>query len=325
MAVEYSVLPYTVRGERERETMGAAGASAARPPLGAVCLRSRAPVRVCGSASVRVAVEYCHIRCGERERETMGAAGAAAARPPLGAVCLRSRAPVRVCASASTSASGGSRRSPYVVLGVDPSADKRAVKAAFRKVALKVHPDVNPSPDAAVRFQEAKDAYELLSDAARRKEYDVRGYRGDFYGGRGAATTGASGRGKAAGAGAAGAAGAREAEEPFYSFGDFWRDVTGDLERMEGKQRKRQGAKDSKAKDEPLSLWEELAALGEEFVEFLEESVPEGKADEDSAGGVAQPKGERRRKTDARGGQPRKPEFDVDAELERMKRDMGLS
>ena len=90
---------------------------------------------------------------------------------------------------------------------------------------------------------------------------------------------------------------------------------------MEGKQRKRQGAR---AKDVPLSLWEELAALGEEFVEFLEESVPEGKAKEGNAGDVAQPKGERR-KTDTGGGRPKKPEFDVDAELERMKRDMGLS
>ena len=216
------------------------------------------------------------------------------------------------------SGSGGARRSPYVVLGVDPSADRKAVKQAFRKVALKVHPDVNPSPDAAARFQEAKDAYELLSDEQARRDYDARGY--------GNAAAGAAGRGAGGPTPARPQARAQAPPEDFYSLGDFWRDVTGDLERLDEK--KRRGGAGSGA-GVPLSLWEELAALGEELVEFLEDSAPDGKA-KGQADAPSPGAGAKRATGRAAGAAPphttaRKPAFDVDAELEKMKRDMGLS
>jgi len=60
----------------------------------------------------------------------------------------------------------------YGKLGVSPSATTDLIKAAYRKKAAQYHPDKNPSPDAATRFREVKEAYEVLSDPARRKAYD---------------------------------------------------------------------------------------------------------------------------------------------------------
>ncbi|MDP2267305.1 MAG: DnaJ domain-containing protein [Thiobacillus sp.] len=60
----------------------------------------------------------------------------------------------------------------YQKLGVSPSATADLIKAAYRKKAAQYHPDKNPSPDAAARFREAQEAYEVLSDAERRKAFD---------------------------------------------------------------------------------------------------------------------------------------------------------
>lgn len=60
----------------------------------------------------------------------------------------------------------------YEVLGVPETADARDIKSAYRKRAMKLHPDVNPSPDARERFMECKTAYETLSDPAQRSAYD---------------------------------------------------------------------------------------------------------------------------------------------------------
>jgi len=60
----------------------------------------------------------------------------------------------------------------YRILGVSPSATADLIKAAYRKKAAQYHPDKNQSPDAATRFREAQEAYEVLSDTARRKAYD---------------------------------------------------------------------------------------------------------------------------------------------------------
>lgn len=60
----------------------------------------------------------------------------------------------------------------YAKLGVQPNASIDAIKAAYRRNATQYHPDRNPAPDAATRFREIQEAYEVLSDAERRKAYD---------------------------------------------------------------------------------------------------------------------------------------------------------
>lgn len=60
----------------------------------------------------------------------------------------------------------------YARLGVSPGASADLIKAAYRKKAAQYHPDKNPSPDAGARFREVQEAYEVLSDADRRKAYD---------------------------------------------------------------------------------------------------------------------------------------------------------
>jgi molecular chaperone DnaJ len=70
----------------------------------------------------------------------------------------------------------------YAILGVSRDADADTVKKAYRKLARKLHPDVNPDPDASARFQEVGRAYEVLSDPQKRAAYD-RG--GDAFGGAG--------------------------------------------------------------------------------------------------------------------------------------------
>lgn len=61
----------------------------------------------------------------------------------------------------------------YAILGVNKTASADEIKKAFRKLALKYHPDRNPGDKAAeARFKEASEAYEVLSDAEKRKKYD---------------------------------------------------------------------------------------------------------------------------------------------------------
>lgn len=60
----------------------------------------------------------------------------------------------------------------YSRLGISPAATADLIKAAYRKKAAQFHPDKNPSPDAATRFREVQEAYEVLSDASRRQAYD---------------------------------------------------------------------------------------------------------------------------------------------------------
>jgi len=66
------------------------------------------------------------------------------------------------------------KSSYYKVLGVEKDADAKAIKAAYRKMALKWHPDKNPDDraNAEVKFREVAEAYEVLSDPEKRKRYD---------------------------------------------------------------------------------------------------------------------------------------------------------
>lgn len=64
-------------------------------------------------------------------------------------------------------------KDPYEILGVQRSADDAALRAAYRKLAKKHHPDVNPGkPEAAARFGEISSAYDLLSDKDKRARFD---------------------------------------------------------------------------------------------------------------------------------------------------------
>jgi DnaJ-class molecular chaperone len=63
-------------------------------------------------------------------------------------------------------------RDHYATLGVAANAAPELIKAAYRKKATQFHPDKNPSPDAASRFREVQEAYEVISDPERRKAYD---------------------------------------------------------------------------------------------------------------------------------------------------------
>jgi molecular chaperone DnaJ len=70
-------------------------------------------------------------------------------------------------------------RDYYEVLGVDRSADEATIKKSFRRLARELHPDVNAhDPEAEEKFKEAAEAYEVLSDADRRRTYDAYGHDG---------------------------------------------------------------------------------------------------------------------------------------------------
>lgn len=70
------------------------------------------------------------------------------------------------------------QRDYYEVLGVPRDADDRAIKDAFRQLAMKYHPDRSEAPDAEERFKEIAEAYAILSDPKKRAEYDARGFAG---------------------------------------------------------------------------------------------------------------------------------------------------
>jgi molecular chaperone DnaJ len=69
-------------------------------------------------------------------------------------------------------------RDYYEVLGVPREANETEIKKAFRRLARELHPDVNREADAEERFKEAAEAYEVLSDAERRRTYDAYGHEG---------------------------------------------------------------------------------------------------------------------------------------------------
>ncbi|CEK15736.1 DnaJ-class molecular chaperone with C-terminal Zn finger domain [Chthonomonas calidirosea] len=61
----------------------------------------------------------------------------------------------------------------YAILGVAPSADLKEIKRRYRELALRYHPDVNPTPEAARKITEINEAYDVLSDPERRSRYDT--------------------------------------------------------------------------------------------------------------------------------------------------------
>ncbi|MBC8451266.1 MAG: molecular chaperone DnaJ [Planctomycetes bacterium] len=97
------------------------------------------------------------------------------------------------------------KRDYYEVLGVAKDADPKAIKSAYRKLAMKDHPDRNPGDSQAEkRFKEAAEAYEVLSDAEQRARYDRFGHQAFE------------------GAGAGGHHGFSNIEDIFAAFGDIF-------------------------------------------------------------------------------------------------------
>ncbi len=108
------------------------------------------------------------------------------------------------------------KRDFYEILGVPKNASDDEIKKSYRKLAMKYHPDRNQGDAAAeVKFKEAKEAYEMLSDAEKRAAYDQYGHAGVDPNMRGAA-------------GAGGFGGFGE------SFGDIFGDIFGQARRQQG-------------------------------------------------------------------------------------------
>jgi len=71
------------------------------------------------------------------------------------------------------------KRDYYEVLGVEKTASEDEIKRAYRRMAIKYHPDKNPdNKEAEAKFKECAEAYEVLSDAEKRKQYDQYGHEG---------------------------------------------------------------------------------------------------------------------------------------------------
>ncbi len=103
-----------------------------------------------------------------------------------------------------------SKRDYYEVLGVQRNATEAEIKKAFKKLAMKYHPDRNPdNKEAEEKFKEAKEAYDILSDGKKRAAYDQFGHAG-VEGGMGGGPGGYGGAGGA-------------------SFSDIFGDVFGDI------------------------------------------------------------------------------------------------
>ncbi|XP_052180150.1 uncharacterized protein LOC127793450 isoform X2 [Diospyros lotus] len=199
------------------------------------------------------------------------------------------------------------RESPYEVLGVSPSATPDEIKKAYRKLALKYHPDVNKEANAQEKFMRIKHAYNTLLNSESRRRYESGNRSSDY-------SYSTAGRNQSRNT---------QDEEEFYGLGDFFRDLQEEFKNWEAS---------AASQGKPKSLWEELAEIGEEFVEFLEKELSidaeEKSEEEDNAvrsyGTETSGSG---RQTEATRGGTGSIEQDIDeieATLAKLKKELGL-
>jgi len=138
------------------------------------------------------------------------------------------------------------KRDYYEVLGVERGANDREISRAYRSLAIKYHPDSNPGDEeATVKFKEASEAYEVLSDAQKRQIYDQYGHAGIEQGGSGA--------------------GFSDVEDIFDAFGDMFGGAFGDVF---GGRRRRGPRKGARVEVEVVLDLEEAARGVTKPVEF---------------------------------------------------------
>ncbi|KAI3979363.1 hypothetical protein MKX01_014379 [Papaver californicum] len=208
------------------------------------------------------------------------------------------------------SSRGGNGESPYDVLGVSPSATPDQIKKAYRKLALKFHPDVNKQANAQEKFMRIKHAYNTLLNSESRRKYDYgRGPSGGYSTSKNRSRKG-------------------QEEEEFYGFGDFFRDLQVEFQNWEAS---------AASQGKPKSLWEELADIGEEFVEFLEKELNITDANFEGGNNAQTAEGKTRESTGSqRGGADVRNDIgkesriednidEIEATLAQLKRELGLS
>ncbi|XP_019448335.1 PREDICTED: uncharacterized protein LOC109351332 isoform X1 [Lupinus angustifolius] len=208
---------------------------------------------------------------------------------------------------------GSYGESPYDVLGVSSSATVDEIKRAYRKLALKYHPDVNKEDKAQEKFMRIKHAYNTLLNSSSRRKYDSRD-RGSNFSSYSSANT--------------------QTEEEFYGLGNFFRDVQitlGDFFKdLQNEFRNWEANAASQGK--PKSLWEELSEIGEEFVEFLEKELniddPEVNARNDDKTPQGSGKGTPSNSTKGEADKGNKSIDDnideIEATLAQLKKELGL-